>query len=302
VPQPGTPDEPIPGVPDTPSGPGNPGGPGIPDSPIVTTSFQTVITVVPTPNQPTVVTTYITFLTPRPPTPTPTTNSVTFGGSTLTLVPDTPVTAAAKLADVKPRAKMAKREEVAKKVEDEKRNIVAQQALGPPTPTKLEQGQYWIRAVAAPHFHEYIQTKPQNEAGPALLGNYKSAGQYNVVGGQLVSTVSGTPFYMHVEKPADFTQRKLATWFNTTKNEFGTFAFSGDALTWTAPEVKRQNNAAWLCCANNELFINTGAYAYQTPAGCADQTVSSKLTDVKGEKLANTSSQIHYYNDATANA
>ncbi|KAB5577998.1 hypothetical protein GE09DRAFT_1214211 [Coniochaeta sp. 2T2.1] len=128
-----------------------------------------------------------------------------------------------------------------------------------PTPTTLVKGQYWIRAVASPNFH-------------------------NVVSGQLVEYTGegAAPLYMHVEKPADFTQRTLKTWFNTTQNDFGTFVFQGDALTWSAPEVKRQNLAAWLVCEGKALFVNTGAYAYQTPAGCADQT-------------------IHYYNDATAN-
>jgi hypothetical protein len=130
----------------------------------------------------------------------------------------------------------------------------------------------------APNFHKYLQTKLANLPGTAILENYKTAGQYAVKEGQLVAN-SGTgavPLYLNVEKPADFTQRKLATWFNTTKNAFGTFVFQGDALTWSAPEVKRQNLAAWLVCANQGLFVNTGAYAYQTPAGCADQTVSER--------------------------
>ena len=28
-------------------------------------------------------------------------------------------------------------------------------------------------------------------------------------------------------------------------------------------------------CANQQLFINLGAYDYDTPSGCADETVSS---------------------------
>lgn len=81
---------------------------------------------------------------------------------------------------------------------------------------------------------------------------------------------------MHVEEPADKANppRTLATSFNTTKNTFGTFVFSGDAVTWSVPSIKRQNVAAWLVCKNQQLFINTGAYGYQTPSGCADQTVS----------------------------
>ncbi|KAI0508798.1 hypothetical protein F5B22DRAFT_649694 [Xylaria bambusicola] len=150
--------------------------------------------------------------------------------------------------------------------------------------TTLQSGWYWVRAVASPNYHKYLQTKPTNNPGTAILESYRTAGQYKIEGGQLMAnTGTGTTaLYLHVEKPADFTQRKLATWFNTTKNDFGTFAWQGDALTWSTAEVKRQNLAAWLVCASQALFINTGAYAYQTPAGCADQT-------------------IHYYNDAHAN-
>ncbi|KAI0866625.1 hypothetical protein F4860DRAFT_146479 [Xylaria cubensis] len=150
--------------------------------------------------------------------------------------------------------------------------------------TTLQAGWYWVRAVVQPNYHKYLQTKPTNVAGTAVLESYRTAGQYKVEDGQLIANTGtgGTPLYLHVEKPADFTQRTLATWFNVTKNDFGTFVWQGDALTWSTPEVKRQNLAAWLVCANQALFINTGAYAYQTPAGCADQT-------------------IHYYNDAHAN-
>ncbi|KAJ0115444.1 hypothetical protein J7T55_012724 [Diaporthe amygdali] len=151
-----------------------------------------------------------------------------------------------------------------------------------PTPTTLQPGQYWIRAVASPNYHKYLQTIPANQAGTATLNDYTTAGQYNIVNGQLVD-YTGT-LYLHVEKPADLASppRTLATSFNTTQNSFGTFAFQGDAVTWSAPGLQRQNVAAWLVCQNQALFINTGAYAYQTPAGCADQT-------------------IHYYNGATAN-
>ncbi|KAK5625359.1 hypothetical protein RRF57_001075 [Xylaria bambusicola] len=141
--------------------------------------------------------------------------------------------------------------------------------------TTLQSGWYWVRAVAQPNYHKYLQMKPANNPGTAILESYRTAGQFKIEGGQLIAnTGTGTAtLYLHVEKPADFTQRKLATWFNTTKNDFGTFAWQGDALTWSTAEVKRQNLAAWLVCASQALFINTGAYAYQTPAGCSDQTV-----------------------------
>lgn len=144
--------------------------------------------------------------------------------------------------------------------------------------TTLQSGWYWIRAVVAPNFHKYLQTKPANKPGTAILESYTTAGQYNVQDGQLVANIgTGTaPLYLNVEKPADLTQRTLATWFNTTKNSFGTFVFQGDALTWSTPEIKRQNLAAWLVCSEQKLYINTGAYGYQTPSGCADQTVSQR--------------------------
>jgi hypothetical protein len=143
--------------------------------------------------------------------------------------------------------------------------------------TTLQSGWYWIRAVEAPNFHKYLQTKPAFKPATAILDSYTTAGQFNVIDGQLVAnTGAGSdPLYMNVEKPVNLTQRTLWTAFNTTKNTFGTFVFSGDALTWSTPEIKRQNLAAWLVCANQALFINTGAYGYQTPSGCADETVRS---------------------------
>ncbi|KAK3377401.1 hypothetical protein B0T24DRAFT_523967 [Lasiosphaeria ovina] len=152
------------------------------------------------------------------------------------------------------------------------------------TPKTLQTGALWIRAVAAPNYHKYLQTKPANVPGTAILDSYTTAGQFNIEGGQLVNKVSSPPLYMWVQEPADKASppRTLATWFNSTKNTFGTFAFQGDAVTWSAPGLQRQNLAAWLVCAKQALFINTGAYSYQTPSGCSDQTV-------------------HYYNDKTAN-
>ena len=153
------------------------------------------------------------------------------------------------------------------------------QATSLPTPTQLQPGAYWIRAVVAPNYHKYLQTKPANVPGAvALLESHTTAGQFNIVEGegQLVNKVSSPPLYMWVEEPADKANppRTLATWFNTTKNPFGSFAWQGDTLTWSVSSVKRQNVAAWLVCKGQQLFVNTGAYGYQTPQGCADQTVS----------------------------
>lgn len=131
-----------------------------------------------------------------------------------------------------------------------------------------------------PHFHDYLQTTPQNAPGTAILGPAASAGQYNVENGQLVSLGDpATPLYLHVEQPADLADppRALAASFEEAESEFGEFVFSGDALTWDVAGLTRENNAAWLVCEDGALFINTGAYGYQTPEGCSDHTVSSSF-------------------------
>lgn len=95
---------------------------------------------------------------------------------------------------------------------------------------------------------------------------------------------------MWVEDPADKTQRALATWFNSTASPYGNFSFSGDTVTWTDPDVARPNTAAFYVCPGNSstedagaaaagggenaLFVNTGAYLYETPSGCYDVDVS----------------------------
>ncbi|KAK3386258.1 hypothetical protein B0T20DRAFT_366146 [Sordaria brevicollis] len=153
-----------------------------------------------------------------------------------------------------------------------------------PNPTVLEPGWYWIRAVAAPNFHKYLQggsSSATSSNQTALLESHTTAGQFSIIDGQLVFNTKPSQLYLNVENPADKTQRKLKTWFSTTKNAYGTFKFQGDTLTWTVADIKRPNEAAWLVCTGQEVFINTGAYLYQTPAGCADQT-------------------IHYYSGSTA--
>lgn len=67
---------------------------------------------------------------------------------------------------------------------------------------------------------------------------------------------------------------KLSMSFNTTKNTYGTFVFSGDAVTWSTPDINRPNLSAWLVCESKTLWINLGNYDYMTPSGCVDETVS----------------------------
>jgi len=154
-------------------------------------------------------------------------------------------------------------------------------AAGSGPGTTLQSGYYWIRSVESPNFHHYLQTDPKYTTGEAIMGSYTSAGQFNIVSGQLVELVSGGTLYMNVSPQANSSETMLPVSFEKTQNSYGTFAFQGDAVTWTISSITRPNTAAWYVCAGEQLFINLGAYDYNTPSGCADET-------------------IHYYNGATA--
>jgi len=147
--------------------------------------------------------------------------------------------------------------------------------------TTLQSGYYWIRAVESPNFHQYLQTSPEYAAETAILDSYTTAGQFQIVSGQLVELISGGLLYLNVAPQTNTSETKLPVTFATTQNTYGTFAFSGDAVQWSIASIDRPNLSAWLVCANQQLFINLGAYDYDTPSGCADET-------------------IHYYNGATA--
>ncbi|KAF2005142.1 carbohydrate-binding module family 1 protein [Amniculicola lignicola CBS 123094] len=152
----------------------------------------------------------------------------------------------------------------------------------------LQTGYYWIRAVAAPNFHKYMQSKPLYGTGVAVLGDYTTAGQFQIVDGQLVQLVSGAAvkpeklLYGVVSETRYINDLCLTVTWSETKNTYGTFKWNGDGLTWTVAGVKRPNEAAWYVCAGQQMYINLGNYLYGTPSGCADQT-------------------IHYYNDKRAN-
>ncbi|KAF2256992.1 carbohydrate-binding module family 1 protein [Trematosphaeria pertusa] len=154
--------------------------------------------------------------------------------------------------------------------------------------TTLQSGYYWIRAVEAPNFHKYMQTKPLYSTGPALLGDYTTAGQFQVVDGQLVQLVSAagakpeTLLYGIVNPTRQINNMSLAVSFSETKNTYGKFGWQGDGLTWSVEGITRPNGLAWYVCTGQQLYINLGNYLYQTPSGCVDET-------------------IHYYNDKTAN-
>ncbi|PVH82782.1 carbohydrate-binding module family 1 protein [Cadophora sp. DSE1049] len=144
--------------------------------------------------------------------------------------------------------------------------------------TTLQTGYYWIRAVAAPNFHKYLQTKPIYLPGTAILESYTTAGQFAIVDGQLVELLTPTTFlYANVIASTVSGATKLAVEFKTAKNTYGTFAWSGDALQWSVAGLSRPNLSAWLVCEGQSLWVNLGSYGYMTPAGCVDQTVSLSL-------------------------
>ncbi|KAK6341825.1 hypothetical protein TWF730_001314 [Orbilia blumenaviensis] len=158
----------------------------------------------------------------------------------------------------------------------------------PPLPTgnlgsTLISPYLWIRAVVAPYYHKYLQSSPIRSPGDAVMGEYTTAGQFDISDNQLVQLIStsGTLLYAKIEEKTSDSQTKLQLTWQSTPSSYGTFSWSGDALLWKHPTITRQNDAAWLICDGAKLHANLGAYGWNTPAGCSDAT-------------------IHYYNGATA--
>lgn len=172
-----------------------------------------------------------------------------------------------------------------------------------------------MRAVSEPNFHKYVQSSPLLGEGPLVLESHTTAGQLQIVDGQLVQLVSEAgaaedllyavvttekthggrecPLLLSSHPsllPSAPSSRSLtgppagtlAVSWSTTPNAYGAFAWQGDGLTWSTPEINRPNAMAWYVCEGQRMYVNLGPYLYQTPEGCADQT-------------------IHYYNDKTAN-
>ncbi|PFH51135.1 hypothetical protein AMATHDRAFT_143250, partial [Amanita thiersii Skay4041] len=145
---------------------------------------------------------------------------------------------------------------------------------GSPT---LIPGNSFIRAVEDPNFHKYLRSEVVNTASDAVLGEPSTAAQFQITNGQLVQTTSGTPLYAVVEPRANSTVMKLKMSWSKTPATSGTFMWSGDTVEWSNPAISRPQNNAWLICpdtaGNKDVYVNLGPYAYQTPAGCADETI-----------------------------
>ncbi|KAI4528075.1 hypothetical protein K525DRAFT_216528 [Schizophyllum commune Loenen D] len=141
----------------------------------------------------------------------------------------------------------------------------------------LEPGYSFIRAVEDPNFHEYLQSEVLDTASDAVLGEPENAAQFQITDGQLVQNAAGGPLYAVVEPPADESVKKLKVTWGEAPDTLGSFVFAGDTVEWSSPDVTRPQNNAWLVCededGNKDVYINLGPYSYETPEGCADETI-----------------------------
>ncbi|KAI0080445.1 carbohydrate-binding module family 1 protein [Panus rudis PR-1116 ss-1] len=139
-------------------------------------------------------------------------------------------------------------------------------------------GLSFIRAVEDPNFHKYLRSEVIGKPSDAVLGEPSTAAQFQITDGQLIQMVpDGTKLYAVVESQTDPSVKKLKVSWSTTPATAGTFQWSGDTVEWSIPTISRPQLNAWLVCAdadgNKDLYVNLGPYSYQTPAGCADETI-----------------------------
>ncbi|KAI0822414.1 hypothetical protein BC628DRAFT_1316867 [Trametes gibbosa] len=154
-------------------------------------------------------------------------------------------------------------------------------ASAPGSLPTLATGNSFIRAVEDPNFHQYLRSEVEGTTGDAVLGDYTTAAQFQIVSGQLIQLVpGGTKLYAVVEGRSDPSVMKLKmSWSATPASgvDAGTFQWSGDTVEWSIASIQRPQLNAWLVCpdadGNRDVYINLGPYDYNTPAGCADETI-----------------------------
>ncbi|KAG7442886.1 carbohydrate-binding module family 1 protein [Guyanagaster necrorhizus] len=141
----------------------------------------------------------------------------------------------------------------------------------------LAPGYSFIRAVEDPNFHKYLRSEIINTASDAVLGEPADAAQFVITNGQLIQNAAGTPLYAIVEERANDTVVMLKMSWSESPATSGTFVFSGDTLEWSIPTIDRPQTNAWYVCPDDEgnliVYVNLGYYDYNTPAGCADETI-----------------------------
>ncbi|PIL29226.1 hypothetical protein GSI_09275 [Ganoderma sinense ZZ0214-1] len=151
----------------------------------------------------------------------------------------------------------------------------------PSATVTLIPGNSFIRAVEDPNFHQYLRSEVANTASDAVLGDPSTAAQFQITDGQLIQLLpDGSSLYAAVESRANATVMKLKmSWQDTpaSGDAAGTFMWSGDTVEWSIASISRPQLNAWLVCpdedGNKDVYINLGAYDYETPAGCADETI-----------------------------
>ncbi|CDO78054.1 Carbohydrate-Binding Module Family 1 protein [Trametes cinnabarina] len=154
-------------------------------------------------------------------------------------------------------------------------------ASAPGSLPTLGAGNSFIRAVEDPNFHQYLRSEVINTASDAVLGDYTTAAQFQIVNGQLIQLVpDGSKLYAVVEARTDPSVMKLKMSWSTTPASganAGTFMWSGDTVEWSIPSIQRPQLNAWLVCpdanGNKDVYVNLGPYDYNTPPGCADETI-----------------------------
>jgi hypothetical protein len=142
-----------------------------------------------------------------------------------------------------------------------------------PAPT-LKEANVWIRAVADPYVHKYLQSSPPDAPGPAVLGPAATAAQFTFTYGGLVLRGEGFALFgvVHPEVIGTGVGRLRVT-FEKNTGTYGGFTYTGDEVQWRQGGITRPNESAWLVCGG-ELFVNLGDFGEQNLVGCTDQTVS----------------------------
>lgn len=128
-----------------------------------------------------------------------------------------------------------------------------------------------------------------------MIGPTSTAGQFNIVSGQLVQYIpGGGQLYGSVYPPATGTNR-MKLFFQTSPATNVTWTFSGDALTASIPGYTQNQGGIWLACTDDSTtrltgmarcfrddvailpksrhlaYVNLGNFDYQTPTGCGDE-------------------------------
>ena len=95
------------------------------------------------------------------------------------------------------------------------------------------------------------------------MGITTTASQFVVEAGQLKHYLPGGGFlYAIVGEAANSDGLKLKVSFSTTPATKGTFAWSGDKLTWSIPTITRPDAGAWLTCddVGRGLYVNLSEF------------------------------------------